>query len=140
MADILFDGANFIVRSPIHDRLLAYDIPNLGIHPSIYIDDRDVWHEDYWYLAFTEDFDCWDRSASNYNLKPMEMGGEKSYKVRSYSLDVKLLDNTPLEARLLFKMGSTVDGKVVCHKSLAPIFSSGVNNGAELKEIVRKGF
>ena len=140
VADILFDGSNFMVRSPIRERLLAYDFPYLAIHPSIYIDDRDVRHEDYWYLAFTQEFDCWDRTASSYNPKPIEIGGEKSYKVRSYSLDLKLFDKTPLEHRLLFRMGSTVDGKVFCHKTLAPIFRSGGSNGAMLKEIVRQGF
>lgn len=140
VADILFDGSNFMVRSHIRERLLAYAIPNLAIHRSTYIDDRDVWHEDYWYLAFTQEFDCWDRATSNYNPKFIEIGGEKSYSVRSYSLDVALLDNTPLEHRLLFKMGGTVDGTVACHKSLCPIFRGDGNNGAVLKEIVRKAF
>ena len=50
LTDILFDGNNFMVR----ERLLQYEIPNLHIHPAIYIDDRDEWHEDYWYLTFSE--------------------------------------------------------------------------------------
>ena len=140
VADILFDGADLMVRSPIRERLLAHDIPDLAIHPAIYIDDRGVWHEDYWYLTFTAEFDCWDRNTSNYNPKPLVVAGEKNYNVRSFSLDVELLDRTPLEQRLLFKMGGTIDGYVACHKSLAPIFRGGGKNGAVLKEIVRKGF
>lgn len=144
VADILFDGSNLMVAGRIREHLVAYDIPDLGIHPAIYIDDRDVWHEDYWYLAFAQEFDCWDRSTSSYNPRAIDMGGEKSYKVRSYSLNVHLLDKTPLERRLLFKMGGTVDGKVFCHQSLESIFrstgSSGASNGAMLKEIVWKGF
>jgi hypothetical protein len=140
VADILFDGADFMVKSHIRERLLAYNIPNLAIHPAIYIDDRDVWHEDYWYLTFTDEFDCWDRNTSNYNPKPLVVAGEKNFNVRSFSLNVKLLDETPLENRLLFKMGATIDGYVACHKSLAPIFRGGGKNGAMLKEIVRKGF
>jgi hypothetical protein len=140
VADILFDGADFMVKSHIREQLLAYDIPNLAIHPAIYIDDRDVWHDDYWYLTFTDEFDCWDRNASNYNPKPMVVAGEKNFNVRSFSLNVKLLDETPLEDRLLFKMGATIDRYVACHKSLAPIFRGVEKSGAMLKEIVRKGF
>lgn len=140
VADILFDGADFMVKSHIRERLLAYDIPNLALHPAIYIDDLDKWHEDYWYLTFLEEFDCWDRATSNFNPKPLEVAGEKNYNVRSFSLNVKLLDATPLEHRLLFKMGATIDGYVACHKSLAPIFRSGGKSGAVLKEIVRNGF
>jgi hypothetical protein len=51
LADILFDGADLMVRSHIRERLLNYEIPNLAIHPAVYIDDREVWHEDYWYLT-----------------------------------------------------------------------------------------
>jgi hypothetical protein len=90
-------------------------------------------------VTFTEEFDCWDRDTSNYNPKPLVVAGKKNYNVRSFSLNVKLLDETPLENRLLFKMGATVDGYVACHKSLAPIFRRE-KNGAVLKEIVRKGF
>ena len=140
VADILFDGSDFMVRSHIRERLLAYDIPNLAIHPAIYIDDRETWHDDYWYLTFTEVFDCWDRATSNYSPKALEVAGKKNYNVRSFSLDVELLDSTPLENRLLFKMGGTVDGYVTCHKSLAPIFRSSGKNGAKLKEILRQGF
>lgn len=140
VADILFDGADFMVKSHIRERLLAYDIPHLAIHPAVYIDDREVWHEDYWYFTFTDVFDCWDRDKSNYNSKPLVVGGKKNYNVRSFSLNVELLDNTPLENRLLFKMGGTIDGHVACHKSLAPIFRGGGGNGAVLKDIVRKGF
>lgn len=140
VADILFDGADLMVRSHIRERLLSYDIPNLAMHPAVYIDDREVWHEDYWYLTFTEEFDCWDRDTSNYNPKPLVIAGEKNYNVRSFSLNVKLLDETPLADRLLFKMGATIDGYVACHKSLAPIFRGGEKNGAMLKDILRKGF
>lgn len=140
VADILFDGPNFMVQSHVREQLLAYAIPNLAFHPAIYIDDRDEWHEDYWYFIFTQEFDCWDRATSKYNPKLIEMGGEKAYKVRSYSLDVTLLDNTPLADRLLFKMGSTVDGKIACHKSIASIFRGDGKSGAMLKELVRTGF
>lgn len=134
--DILFPGADLIVRTPIREKLLAYDIPNLSIHPAVYIDDEDKWHEDFWYLTFTEMFDCWDRETSDYDQDepPIRLGGYELHQVYSYNLNKELLDRTPLQDRLLFKMGGTLDGYVVCHKSLCSIFRAGAG-GAELQSV-----
>ncbi|MEJ7807501.1 MAG: hypothetical protein WKG03_16450 [Telluria sp.] len=102
------------------------------MHPAIYIDDRDNWHEDYWYLTFTELFDCWDRQLSDTSTSCIEAGGEKIYDVYEYVLDKDLLDKTPLEKRLLFQMGGTVDAFVFCHESIAGLFRRDMPNGARL--------
>lgn len=67
IGDVLFEGSDLAVCSKIREKLLHRDIPNLHMHPSIYIDDRNKRHEDYWYLTFTARFDCWDRKTSSYN-------------------------------------------------------------------------
>lgn len=102
---ILFHGSNPVVRSDLREKLLSYDIPNLHMHPTVYIHDDGKWHENLWYMAFTDQFDCWDRQHSTYEPEPLEMGGYKLFSVYIYSLDEELLDKTPLEQRLLFKMG-----------------------------------
>ena len=134
-ADILFDGSDFMVRGKIWEQLIAFQIPNLSVHPAVYIDDRDVWHGDYWYLTFTDRLDCWDRLTSTYDPKPIELGGEKSYSMKSYSLDDKVLNTIPLKDRLLFKMGSTSDEMIVCHISLCGKFRGGGKSGAVLQAI-----
>jgi hypothetical protein len=58
---ILFDGSNLVVDSAIREELLNTDIPNMYLHPAVYIHDDGKWYEDYWYMTFTEHFDCWDR-------------------------------------------------------------------------------
>ena len=102
---ILFDGSNPVVDSAIREKLLNYDIPNMFLHPAVYIHDDDKWYEDYWYMTFTKQFDCWDRKKSVYYSEPMTLGGSLSYEVSQYSLSEKILDEIPVENRLLFEMG-----------------------------------
>ena len=105
--DIVFSGSDLVVRSSIREKLLQLDIPGLVMEPAVFIDDTDNWHKDYWYLTFTDRFDCWDRESSEYDedTPPMMVRGKPKYAVATYSLDRELMDKTPLQDRLLFKMG-----------------------------------
>ena len=132
-ADILFESANFIVRDHIRERLLPLEIPGLYLHPAVYIDDRNVWHEDYWFVGTTKEFDCWDREKSSFRKKKIVIGDEVLHSMISYSLNSKLIDEIPLQNRLFFKMGGTTDGLVTCHKSIAGIFRGSGKTGAVLK-------
>lgn len=134
LPEILFSGADMIVSSRIRNALIEMEIPYLHLHPAIYIDDQKKWNEDYWYMTFTEYFDCWDRDASTYSAKPMEVGGETLYNMFSYSLNDELLEKTPLAERLLFKMGGTLTGYVICHESIAKLFST-FGDGAKFTSI-----
>ena len=132
IGSILFHGNNLLVKTATRDALLALDVPNMFMHPSIYIDDRDVWHEDYWYCTFTSLFDCWNRTLSDASTSFVEAGGEKLFDVYEYVLNTDLLDKTPLEKRLLFKMGGTLESFVFCHVSIAGLFRRNMPNGARL--------
>lgn len=137
LPDILFDGFNPVVRSHIREKLLNYNIPNLHMHPTVYVHDDGKWHEDYWYMTLTERFDCWDRNNSNYEQDdpPIRLGGFELYQVYKYSLNEELLDKTPLEKRLLFQMGGTLDPFFVCHQKLLSLFPSGSMSGAKFTAI-----
>ena len=63
------------------------------------------------------------------------MGGER-YELDAYSLNDEILENTPLEARRLFKMGGTTEGLVVVHRSFAKYFRG---SGAVLVPIADYG-
>lgn len=131
---IMFNGTDLVVNDPIRERLLNYDMPHLHIYPAIYVDDRDHWHEDRWFLTFTEEFDCWDRETSNYDQEgpPIRLGGFEYYQVYNHKFNAALMDKTPLKDRLLFKLGSTIDAYIVAHESiLYKVFGSSPNNGAE---------
>jgi hypothetical protein len=119
---VMFDGSNVMVVHEIAKELWDYEIPNLAIQSAIYIDHKNQWHENYWFLTFTEKFDCWDRKHSTYDPKPMPHTNPPWYEVDTYSLNDKLLRETSLAARRLFKMGGTTDGNVVAHESVADFF------------------
>ncbi|MET3130293.1 hypothetical protein AAKU55_000546 [Oxalobacteraceae bacterium GrIS 1.11] len=132
--EILFDGTNMLVPSRIRKILLKLDIPHLHMHPAIYIHDDGKWYEDYWYMAFSERFDCWDRKTSNYEQDdpPIRLGGFELYQIYTYSLNDELLDAIPLEQRLLFKIGETLDAFIVCHESLSRLFYTNDQSGTKL--------
>ena len=134
--EILFSGSDVVVKDKLRDKLLPLGIPNLAIQPAIYIDHKNNWHEDYWYLTFTELFDCWDRERSYYDPDPVDFDDVKLYEVYTYSLDETVLEETPLESRRLFKMGSTTEGPVVVHVSIASWFGL---SGAVLVPIAEYG-
>lgn len=135
LPDILFAGTNLVVRTHIRDALVALDLPAVFIHQAVVIDDAGNWHEDYWFLAFPERFDCWDREKSDYEEEPLELGGFKLHSVYSYILDAEVLATVPLDRRLLFKMGGTQDAYIVCHKDIARLFRGNGDNGARLVPI-----
>lgn len=132
--DVIFSGSDLVVRSAIREKLLGLDLPNLAMDPAIFIDDKEQWHEDYWYLTFTDRFDCWNRTTSEYDedTPPVLVRGKPKYAVASYSLDSELMEKTPLKNRLLFKMGGDLTAFVVCHKSIASILRGNGDSGAKL--------
>lgn len=115
MSNVLFDGATFIVKDAIRMSLLALELPGVSLHPAVYIDGAGHWHEDYWYVAIHRYIDCVDRTTSTVT-PPRKLDGKVT--VLTYSLDAKILDAIALSERLLFRMGGTADGLVVCHRSL----------------------
>lgn len=127
----LFNGTNVLAPARVREALLEAEVPNLSMHPAVYVHDNRKWYEDYWLLTFTQRFDCWDRATSTYEDEPLEMGGFKLFSIYTYSLDAELLNRTPLRERLLFKMGGSQDAFVVCHRSIASLFR-GHENGVRM--------
>lgn len=132
--DVLFEGGNPVVSGTIREKLLVLDVPHLAIQPAVYIDEWGTWHEDYWYLTFTERLDCWSRSESEYDKShPIRLGpGENLYDVYSIRLDEKLLASRPLEDRRLFQLGGCIDAFVLAHASVASIFLAGGGRGVQV--------
>jgi hypothetical protein len=119
--EVLFNGTDLVVIERIAEKLSDLKIPNLLIQPAIFIDHKDVWHENYWFLGFAKGFDCWDREHSTYDPDPIDTE-PPLYEVYNYSLNESLLQKTPLADRRLFKMEGTTDGKVVAHNSIVNLF------------------
>ena len=121
-SDVLFEVNDLVVCENIARKLNDMEIPHLAIQPAIYIDHKDEWHEYYWFLTFIKRFDCWDREHSRYNPKSLELPDGTYYSVGTYSLNDKLLRETPLTHRRLFKMGAVIPGMVVAHQSIVDLF------------------
>lgn len=87
--DILFSGSNPLARGDLREKFLALDIPNLELQPAIFIDDWNEWHEDYWFMTFTKEFDCWNRKTSDYEKAagPIRIGGASLYSTKSINSD-----------------------------------------------------
>lgn len=117
---VLFDGTAPLVDDERAEKLQALSLPNIALNAAIYIDHKDEWHENYWYVAFLEKFDCWDRELSETPDPP----DDPAPVLDKLVLDDALLDRTPLEQRLLFKLGGNALGKVIAHYSVASIFKS----------------
>ncbi len=137
VVDVMFEGDDLVVHARIRDKLLLLNIPEVYIHRAIYIDDIGNRHEDFWYLTFPNRLDCWDRDYSDYERDdpPVRLGGFEMYQIYEYSFDSEVLDKLELKDRLLFKMGGSLDGFIVCHVSIASIFSGGPVGTVELTQI-----
>lgn len=132
---IVFEGSNLVVDDVIREALLGRNFPNLHIHPAVYIHDDGKRYDNYWYLTFSRKFDCWDRKTSSYHPRPISFGGEDTYEVVDYHLSDEVMDATPIEQRLLFKMGGTNAGSIVCHESIVQFFGAGQASGADIVRI-----
>lgn len=129
---VLFHGHDLLVKSSVREALLELDLAHVHWHRAVYIDDLDRWHEDYWHITFSRNFDCWDRDRSDVSENFVESDGERRHDVYEYVLDEDLLDKTPLKERLLFQMGGTIEGFVFCHESIVDIFRRETPPGAQI--------
>lgn len=117
--DVLIGAPDILVKSFIREKLLDIATPGFFIFPAVYIHNDGEWYEDYWYLGFLEELDCWDREKSEFI--PDTIDGS-SHTVIKYSLNKDFLDKTPLNERLIFKMGGTDLGLTLYHQSIVRYF------------------
>ena len=54
-------------------------------------------------------------------------------------MNENILDEIPLEKRLLFKMGGTLDGYIACHQKLSRLFASEGDKGVDVVKIADFG-
>ena len=114
---ILMDGGDLIVIDDIRNELKKYDIDGMQLYPAVYIDDHDKWHENYWFLNFYQELDCWDRERSIYH-RDIDVDPDSYAEVDKYYLDEKILDPIPEERRLMFRVGDTSMGHIFIHQKI----------------------
>jgi hypothetical protein len=114
---ILFNGNDILISKEVVDVLRLLDIQNVDFTSAIYIDDKDQYREDYYFVRFKEKVDCWSRLDSDYNKKPRASSG--LHYVYSYSLDDEVLKRMNLKSRFIFRMGGTSLSLCFVHEALA---------------------
>ncbi|MDX1695055.1 MAG: hypothetical protein R3208_14915 [Ketobacteraceae bacterium] len=127
VSDVMFDGASFVVRDSIKPFLDQFDIESMQLHPAVVIDDHDVWHDNYWYLNFYGELDCWDRNSSEYEY--LDDDDDTDAMIDKYSLNPEVLDAIPEEKRLLFKMDGAATAYVFAHKRVVKYFLENAYTG-----------
>ena len=119
IGDILFDSSFFLITNDIYKQIALKNLP-LDFAPAIYMDDKDIWHEEYWYVRVTQRIDCWSRERSNYTESSIKVTG--AHHIFSYVLDEKVLDKIEEKNRLIFEMDKSAMGDIIVHKSLMEEF------------------
>lgn len=116
-----------IVKDHIKDFLEEYETPNMLLYPTVYIDDNDNWHENYWFLNFYKSLDCLDMVASQYD-KEDDIYLDPD--IEKFSLDETILNKIPEEQRLVFRIGRSLIAYIFMHlrvvEFLQKINASGV--------------
>lgn len=117
LTEVLLVGSNLLVCDKIRDELKTYEIEGMQLYPSVYIDDENNWHENYWFLNFYEDFYYLDKNQSIVDIDEDD-DEDDDIEVFKYSLDVQKLNQIPEERRLLFKMGGATDAYIFVHQKI----------------------
>lgn len=118
IGDVLFNGTDLVISEKIKNHLEQFEVVNLQLYPAIYIDNNDKWHDSYWYLNFTEEWDCWDRKHSIYT-PPEDPSDPYDYaEIEKYSLDSNILSGISEEERLIFKIGGASVSYVFVHQRI----------------------
>lgn len=117
---------DLIVEDSIREKLKSYDMAGVQMYPSVIVDDKGVFHENYWYINIygrlnALDFDkCRIRRYSP---------SDTHHKVKEYALSSQALDEIPESQRLIFKPEKTDTGYVFVHEKIVKIFrDEGVKN------------
>lgn len=126
VTDILIDGSDLLVGGKIREELMKYDIDGMQLYPSVYMDDDNNWHENFWFLNFFKKYHYWDKNESVVRIdEDEEVDEDEDVSVRRYSLDEQKLDEIPEESRLMFKMGGATVAYIFVHQKIVDFI---VNN------------
>ncbi|WP_233520560.1 imm11 family protein [Flocculibacter collagenilyticus] len=138
VTDVLMNGVFPIINTRLRDKIKHIKFKGMQLYPSVYIDDKDQWHEDYWCMNFYETVDCWDKQKSKTEKFTEEQMQNPDYlefaDIYKYVLDEKVLDGIPLKDRLIFKMDGGVD-YIFIHQSIANILMEDNPTGIKLVKV-----
>ena len=121
LTDIIVHGSGLLINNQVRDELKYLEVDGMQIYPSVYIDDDNEWHEDYWYLSFYEDLNCLDKENAEIDMDDFD-DDDDDVEVSKFSLADDALDKIPEERRLLFKIGGVNMPYIFIHRKIADLF------------------
>ena len=123
---ILFYASDVLIEDEIYQTLKAHNILDVSYYPAEYVDDSGNLHENFWFMKVLKTRDCWCRKQSDYmDSSPSSTG---KYYIEKIVLDENVLNQVPVEQRLIFKLGGSMIAYTLIHKSLVDVFlNAGVN-------------
>ena len=123
---ILFYASDVLIEDEIYKTLKVRNILDVSYYPAVYVDDLGNLHENFWFMNVLKMRDCWCRKRSDYmDSSPSSTG---KYYIEKIVLDENVLNQVPVEQRLIFKLGGSMIAYTLIHKSLVNVFLSvGVN-------------
>jgi len=134
VTNMLVTGPGFLVTNAIREKLKFLNIDNMQIYPAVYIDDADTWHENYWFVGFYEELDCWDRQRSTVDIDEDD-DEDDDVDVDKYCLDAGVLDAIAEENRLMFKMGGSSMNYIFVHQRIIDLFNECNMDGARFFKV-----
>ncbi|WP_199611055.1 imm11 family protein [Flocculibacter collagenilyticus] len=138
VTDVLMDGVTPIITTKLRDKIKHIDFKVMQLYPSVYIDDKDKWHENYWCMNFWEEVDYWDKEKSKLSKTSRKRLATNPNAVvidiYKYVLDVEKLDKVPLAERLIFKIDRGM-GYIFIHQSIADILMEENPTGIKLVKV-----
>lgn len=124
--NVLFNGTDILVDEKIKSILFDCNLHKVGYYPAIYISDNERWLENYNFVTIMNKIDAWSRDLSVYDKDNIGVNG-KCY-ISRIILDSSILDETPYEKRLLFKLDSSMINLTLIHKDLLSKISQEIDD------------
>ena len=112
---------NFVlVNDEVRDLLKNKIINGFQLYPAVIIDDKEDYHEGFWFFNIYEDSDYLDLNACVIDDYDPDAD---DHVIRQYSLNEKLLDSIDEEQRLIFRPSYTNIGYTIVHQKIVDIFT-----------------
>lgn len=123
LTDLLVDSSGLLINEELKDNLNKYNVNGMQIYPSIYIDDGNKWHDNYWYLGLYKELNCLDLVKSKIEFFDFDEDEDEDdfLEVKQYSLDESVLDNIEESNRLIFKIANCSKSYLFFHKKIVEL-------------------
>ncbi|MDD9158520.1 hypothetical protein PVK64_20375 [Aliivibrio sp. S4TY2] len=132
LTDLVVDTSGLLINKKLKDELSQYTIDGVQIYPSIYIDNANNDHGNYWYLGLYTELNCLDLTRSKIEIFDFDDDDDDDFlEVKQYYLNEAVLNHINEESRLIFKVANCSKSYLFFHKSIVEFISkenfSGVN-------------